>query len=350
MDYSNLNLDQFLRPLDSPLSRITSNAYNFDTATERASITNSILQDQSVTNAKIVNLTADKITAGTISSGVVYGGTISGTQITAGTIQANVGYLGTLSASQLTAGSIDAATITVFNIDADQINTGELDASIVRIDNLDGVTNSVGSTVIDGGFITTGTINANLIQAGTLSGRSVNSSSGSNRIVLNNGDSLDFYNAGSLRGRIRPATAGLGMVADTGSFVTENDEGFYASVNQDFDDFFKFFAGTVSGQGEAGVIELPNNNKMFITDASGNTLVSFSTTQMFSDKKIVADAGIEMNDNTIYEISMANFNEQSSRPNDNDGIWYFKSGASYGFRSRMEGGNWSFDQTSIWKP
>ena len=93
MDYSNLNLDQFLRPLDSPLSRITSNAYNFDTATERANITNSTLQDQSVTNAKIVNLTADKITAGTISSGVVYGGTINGTQVTAGTIQAGIGYL-----------------------------------------------------------------------------------------------------------------------------------------------------------------------------------------------------------------------------------------------------------------
>lgn len=347
MDYSNLNLDQFLRPLDSPLSRIYSNSYAFDSVTERASITNSTLQDQSVTNAKIVNLTADKITAGTISSGVVYGGTISGTQITAGTIQANVGYLGTLSASQLTAGSINAANITVFNIDADQINTGEIDASVVRIDNLDGVTNSVGSTVIDGGYITTGTINANLIQAGTLSGRSVNSSSGNNRIVLNNGDSLDFYNAGSLRGRIRPATAGLGMVADTGSFVTENDEGFYASVNQDFDDFFKFYAGTVSGQGEAGVIELPNNNKMFITDASGNTLVSFSTTQMFSDKKIVANDGVEMNDNTIYEISMANFNEKTSAPNNNDGIWYYKSGGSYSFRSKMEGTNWQFDQTSI---
>lgn len=347
MDYSNLNLDNFLRPLNSPINRLQSDSYTFDTTTERSAVTNSLLQDQSVTNAKIVNLTADKITAGTISSGVVYGGTINGTQISAGTIQANIGYLGTLSATQLTAGSINAANITVFNIDADNINTGELDANVVRIDNLDGVTNSVGSTVIDGGYITTGTINANLIQAGTLSGRSVNSSSGSNRIVLNNGDSLDFYNSGVLRGRIRPATAGLGMVADTGSFVTENDEGFYASVNQDFDDFFKFFAGTVSGQGEAGVIELPNNNKMFITDASGNTLFSFSTTQAFSSKKIVADQGIEMNDNTIYEISMANFSENTTRPNDNDGIWYYKDGGSYGFRSRMEGGNWSFDQTSI---
>jgi len=235
----------------------------------------------------------------------------------------------------------------VYNIDADRINSGEINANLVKIENLNGVTDSAGSTVINGGFITTGTINANLIQAGTLTGRTVNSSSGSSRIVLNSGDSLDFYNANTLKGRIRPATAGLGMVADTGSFVTENDEGFFASVNQDFDDFFKFFAGTVSGQGEAGVIELPTNNKMFITDASGNTLVSFSTTQMFSDKKIVADAGIEMNDNTIYEISMANFSENTSAPNNDDGIWYYKSGGNYSFRSKMEGTNWQFDQTSV---
>lgn len=361
------NLDQFLRPINSIINRIYTNAYNFDTQTERASVTNSTLQDQSVTNAKIVNLTADKITAGTISSGivyagtisgsqvtagtissgVVYSGTISGSQVTAGTIQANVGYLGTISANQLNAGSINAANIIVYNIDADRINSGEINANLVKIENLNGVTDSAGSTVINGGFITTGTINANLIQAGTLTGRTVNSSSGSSRIVLNSGDSLDFYNANTLKGRIRPATAGLGMVADTGSFVTENDEGFFASVNQDFDDFFKFFAGTVSGQGEAGVIELPTNNKMFITDASGNTLVSFSTTQMFSDKKIVADAGIEMNDNTIYEISMANFSENTSAPNNDDGIWYYKSGGNYSFRSKMEGTNWQFDQTSV---
>lgn len=347
MDYSNLNLDQFLRPLDSPLSRIYSNSYAFDSVTERASITNSTLQDQSVTNAKIVNLTADKITAGTISSGVVYGGTISGTQITAGTIQANIGYLGTLSASQLTAGSINAANITVFNIDADQINTGEIDANVIRIDNLEGVTNSVGSTVINGGYITTGTIDANLIRSGTLVGRNVQSSSGDNRIILNNGDYIDFYVNNTLRGRFRGASnvAGGIRAIDT-DFVLDNNHALLIEGDT-AGDFFRLGVDDTGTYGDT-IMVLTESNRFFLKNSAETTnLFTVSDTQTFSANKIVANDGIEMNDNTIYEISMANFNEKTSAPNNNDGIWYYKSGGSYSFRSKMEGTNWQFDQTSI---
>jgi len=297
MDYSNLNLDQFLRPLDSPLSRITSNAYNFDTATERASITNSTLQDQSVTNAKIVNLTADKITAGTISSGVVYGGTISGTQITAGTIQANVGYLGTLSASQLTAGSINAANITVFNIDADRINTGEIDANVVRIDNLEGVTNSVGSTVINGGYITTGTIDANLIRSGTLVGRNVQSSSGDNRIILNNGDYVDFYVNNTLRGRFRGASnvAGGIRAIDT-DFVLDNNHALLIEGDT-AGDFFRLGVDDTGTYGDT-VMVLTESNRFFLKNSAETTnLFTVSSNQTFSANKIL------VNNNEVSEVS-----------------------------------------------
>ena len=67
---------------------------------------------------------------------------------------------------------------------------------------------SSGSTVIDGGRITSGTI----------TGRTVQSSSGSNRIVLNNADTLDFYSSGFKRGDIYGVTvSGINGLGITGA-------------------------------------------------------------------------------------------------------------------------------------
>ena len=329
-DYSSLNLDTSLRSINSPVFVYGQSSYDFDSSTERSSVDTSVIQDQSITNAKIVSLTADKITAGTISSGIIYAGTISGTQIAAGTIAANIGYLGTISANQLNAGTINASNIAVINIDADQINTGELNASLVKIENLDGVTNAAGSTVINGGKITTGTIdasvvtvsnlNANNINAGTLTGRTVRTSSSSTRVEMTD---------------------------------SSNEMGVYSS-------------GTKIIQVDEGGIWLRQDNVIGMggTDSSGQRSQVYHSSSVAglhldSDDSIYLDTGTRINgalqvvgginasDYTVYAIKMANFNEQSSRPNDDDGIWYYKSGGSYAFRSRMEGGNWSFDQTSV---
>lgn len=67
---------------------------------------------------------------------------------------------------------------------------------------------SSGTTVIDGGRITSGTI----------TGRTVQSSSGANRVVLNNGDTLDFYSSGVKRGDLYGVTvSGVNGIGVTGA-------------------------------------------------------------------------------------------------------------------------------------
>jgi hypothetical protein len=74
-NYNNLGLNQFLQPMSSPVSESSFvNAYSFDSNNERSAITNTYIQDQAVTNAKIVSLVADKITAGTVTVTLGVGG------------------------------------------------------------------------------------------------------------------------------------------------------------------------------------------------------------------------------------------------------------------------------------
>ena len=54
-------------------------------------------------------------------------------------------------------------------------------------------TGTITATQISSGYVYAGTINASQVNAGTLTGITVQSSSGSNRIVLNNGNQLQYY-------------------------------------------------------------------------------------------------------------------------------------------------------------
>jgi len=75
IDYSNIGLNLYLQPVNSPTitqTRVT--GYGFDSIADRGVIINSLLQDNSVTNAKIVNLDADKINAGTVTVSLGIGG------------------------------------------------------------------------------------------------------------------------------------------------------------------------------------------------------------------------------------------------------------------------------------
>ena len=63
-----VELNPFLQPVGSPITSTTKiSGYQFASTNERSVITNSFLQDLAVTSAKIVDLEADKIAAGTIS-------------------------------------------------------------------------------------------------------------------------------------------------------------------------------------------------------------------------------------------------------------------------------------------
>lgn len=250
------------------------------------------------------------------SAGVLYikgdivAGNIDASRLTAGTLNVN-----RISAGSITGGSsgkIAETTITDYNIsslNANKITAGTIDASVITVSNIS-ATN-----------IVTGTLSADRISGGTLT---VGGSSNTLGIIsVKNSSNTEIA---------RLNNSGVIVRNTRGLFFEETTGGQYWDLQ-------------VNSSNQA-VMSLPSTNQFFLKNYAGDTnLFTVSSSQTYSEVKIVANGGIEMNNNTIYEISMANFQETSSRPNDNDGIWYYKSGGSYEFRSRMEGGNWKFDQS-----
>jgi len=157
-------------------------------------------------------------------------------------------------------------------------------------------------------------VKADYITSGLLSGSSVQSSDRDDKIALTNGDNLEFYQGGVLRGRIRSATAGYGMVATVGSFVTKEDEGFFACINSSFTDFLKLYAKSNVGGSPAGILMLPNSNRMFLTKADGTTLQSWSDSVVYMNKDTEINGNLNMSDHdingvnqiTLYDLRLTN--------------------------------------------
>lgn len=82
--------------------------------------------------------------------------------------------------------------------------------------------------------------------------------------------------------------------------------------------------------------------EMYLT---GSTSADIESKDSRDLRFITATGIVDANSNRIVRIEMAQFNENSSAPDGGDGIYYYKSGGNYAFRSRMEGGNWQFDQS-----
>ncbi|ADL40327.1 hypothetical phage structural protein [Clostridium phage phiCTP1] len=147
------------------------------------------IADGSITDAKVVNLSANSITAGTLSvdrliirgsdKSIVYelnniaGATqvlsqttingealtdrtitadkvvanaITANEIATNTITANSGIIASLDATKITTGTLDAAQISVINLDASSITTGELSGDRINGGTITGV-NIVGTTI-----------------------------------------------------------------------------------------------------------------------------------------------------------------------------------------------------------
>jgi hypothetical protein len=101
-----------------------------------------------------------------------------------------------IAANAITANSIVAGTITGWSINSAYLSGG----------------------TVSGGYITGGTINGGYITGGTVTGSLVQSSSGSARIVLNTGDTLDFYSSSVKRGDLFGVTVdGLDGIGVTGA-------------------------------------------------------------------------------------------------------------------------------------
>ncbi|MGO2981615.1 MAG: phage tail spike protein [Pseudolactococcus laudensis] len=135
-----------------------------------------------IENAKIKDLSASKLTAGTIDASLINVTKINASNITTGTLNANrigansitathisISSLSALSGNlgTLTAGVIDAAVVTVKNINASNITTGTLSADRIAA-------NSITATHISVSSLSALSANLGLITAGTINAATVN--------------------------------------------------------------------------------------------------------------------------------------------------------------------------------
>lgn len=144
-----------------------------------------------IPDAAIINLTASKLTAGTIDASEISVVNLDASNINTGTLNASLIKAGSMSADRIIGGTLDFKNIAVANLSAGSIVSGTFDASKVSVINL------------NASNIKTGTLDASLIKAGSMS---------ADRIV---GGTLDFskVNAGSLSAdKITSGTLNAGKV------------------------------------------------------------------------------------------------------------------------------------------
>lgn len=144
-----------------------------------------------IPDAAIINLTASKLTAGTIDASKISVVNLDASNINTGTLNASLIKAGSMSADRIVGGTLDFKSIGVSNLSAGSIVSGTLDAAKVSVINL------------NASNIKTGTLDASLIKAGSMS---------ADRIV---GGTLDFskVNATSLSAdKITSGTLNAGKV------------------------------------------------------------------------------------------------------------------------------------------
>ena len=121
-----------------------------------------------------------------------------------------------IGANVITATQIAAGAVTAGAIAADAITAGKIQAGAVTTDKLTAGT-------ITGFVVSGGTITGGFITGGTVQGSTVQSSSGANRIVLNTGDTLDFFSSSVKRGDLYGVTVGgLDGIGITGALDASN--------------------------------------------------------------------------------------------------------------------------------
>ena len=296
-------------------AKIAVNAIQGDVIAASA-ITETKVASDSISTPKLQtgSIVAGKIATGAVTSDKIYALSVTSDKIAAYAITSDkvtTGQLITLSA-QIANTIITNAHIN--DLSANKINAGTLSADRIASGSIEDV--KLGTTIISGGKIVTGLLTADNIQTGTLIGRTVQSSSGNDKIVLNNGDYLDFYSGGNLKARLRGTTAAAGGVKLTqGDLAIANNQSYL--LEETTSNQFSRIGVNTSDQ---LVIVLPSTNQFFIKNSAETVnLFTVSNVQIYAGRPI-----------GLYAVSSAPSGAQEGWMFFNttyNEVWIFKGGA-----------------------
>lgn len=128
-----------------------------------------------IPDAAIINLTASKLTVGTIDASKISVVNLNASNINAGTLNASLIKTGSMSADRIVGGTLDFKNIAVSNLSAGSIVSGTLDAAKVSVVNLNA--SNIKTGTLDASLIKAGSMSADRISGGTLDFSKVNAAS-----------------------------------------------------------------------------------------------------------------------------------------------------------------------------
>lgn len=128
-----------------------------------------------IPDAAIINLTASKLTAGTIDASEISVVNLDASNINTGTLNASLIKAGSMSADRIVGGTLDFKNIGVSNLSAGSIVSGTLDAAKVSVINLNA--SNIKTGTLDASLIKAGSMSADRISGGTIDFSTVNAAS-----------------------------------------------------------------------------------------------------------------------------------------------------------------------------
>lgn len=213
-----------------------------------------------IPDAAIIDLTASKLTAGTIDASKISVINLNASNINAGTLNASLIKAGSMSADRIVGGTLDFKNVAVANLSAGSIVSGTLDASKVSVINLNASNINTGS--LNAGLIKVGSMSADRIVGGTLDFKNIavsNLSAGS--IVSGTLDAAKVSVINLNASNIKTGTLDASLIK-AGSMSADRISGGtldFSKVNAGSLSADKITSGTLNA-GKVNVINLNANN------------------------------------------------------------------------------------------
>ena len=154
-------------------------------------------------------------------------------------------------------------------------------------------------------MVTSG-LNADDITTGTLTGRTVKSSSGTTHIDLDNGNSIKFYTSNTLRSTLTGTSVGAGGFNNTGDYFAANNRTYW-------------IASTTGGSTEYGGIGVDNSNNLNIHCGKTNAVYIMNNATSAS-LYVFGTTALTVGSST-YSPNVLPYNNNSQNLGDSTHIW-----------------------------